>query len=99
MECCFPLQTGLGEVRDSLNEVQKDIKAQMDLGMADVPDSKERETASADAGDQPPLSQVKDAFDALNTEPPEDSPPKSSNQKNTDQTTDPDIDSQENSTP
>jgi TatA/E family protein of Tat protein translocase len=29
-------QTGLGEVRESLNSVQKDIKAQVDLGMTET---------------------------------------------------------------
>ncbi len=65
-------QTGLGEVRDSLNEVKQDIRAQVDLGINETTTSDKAQSSKKEAGDQTPLSQVKDAFDALNAAPQKD---------------------------
>lgn len=56
--------TGLDEVRGSLNDVKKDIKSQVDLvGSAPSPGPK---TASDQSDAHEPLNRVKDAFDQMN---------------------------------
>lgn len=55
--------TGLDEVRNSLDEVKKDIKTQTDLS-GSTPQSTERDANSSDE----PLGKVKEAFDKMNAE-------------------------------
>jgi sec-independent protein translocase protein TatB len=66
--------TGLDEVRNSLDEVKKDIKSQVDLTDS-APASFSRPSSSESAGDEP-LSRVKTAFDKMNADS-EPSPPSS----------------------
>ena len=56
--------TGLDEVRNSLDEVKKDIKSQVDLTDS-TPASASTPSSDASAADEP-LSQVKAAFDKMN---------------------------------
>jgi TatA/E family protein of Tat protein translocase len=49
-------QTGLSEVRDSLNDVKQDIKAQVDLGINEAPAAGTAEPEPSTAGDQAPMS-------------------------------------------
>lgn len=88
-------QTGLGEVRDSLNNVQKDIKAQVDLGMADTDEAAPEKPAPSDPA---PLSQVKDAFDALNSGQREEAIPTATSQTEADDPAPPEPDPRKNST-
>lgn len=89
-------QTGLDEVRDSLNSVQKDIKAQVDLGMADTDETAPEKTGSSDPA---PLSQVKDAFDALNSDQHEEAIPTATPPAETNEPAPPEPDPGKNSTP
>ena len=56
-------ETGLDEVRESLDEVKKDVKSQIDLTDASAAAS----TPATDDGDES-LSKVKAAFDQMNRE-------------------------------
>jgi TatA/E family protein of Tat protein translocase len=56
--------TGLDEVRSSLDEVKKDIKSQVDLTDS-TPSSASTSSSHESAADEP-LSQVKAAFDKMN---------------------------------
>lgn len=79
-------QTGLGEVRDSINEVKEGIKAQVDI-VGSIPDPSK--TPSQPTSDEPsvgPMDQVKSAFDELNAE---------SDESRTDPPADQDSESQE----
>ena len=61
-------ETGIDEVRSSLNEVKADIKTQVDLA-GSVPDPSE--TPKASAAEPPadgPLDKVKSAFDEMNAD-------------------------------
>ncbi|MGD9368078.1 MAG: twin-arginine translocase TatA/TatE family subunit [Desulfobacteraceae bacterium] len=77
-------QTGLGEVRDSINEVKEGIKAQVDI-VDSIPDpSKAPSQPTSDETSDGPMDQVKSAFDELNaasdesqTDPPDDQDSKS----------------------
>lgn len=61
-------QTGLGEVRDSINEVKEGIKAQVDV-VGSIPDpSKAPSQPTSDAPSDGPMDQVKSAFDELNAD-------------------------------
>jgi TatA/E family protein of Tat protein translocase len=63
--------TGLDEVRSSLNEVKKDVQSQMDLADAAPPASSTPASDQSPADD--PLDKVKTAFDEMNAD--EDTPP------------------------
>lgn len=79
-------QTGLGEVRDSINEVKEGIKAQVDI-VGSIPDPSK--TPSQPTSDEPsvgPMDQVKSAFDELNAD---------SDESRTDPPADQDSESQE----
>jgi Tat protein translocase TatB subunit len=77
-------QTGIGEVRDSINEVKEGIKAQVDI-VGSVPDpSKAPSQPTSEEPSDGPMDQVKSAFDELNadsdesrTDPPADQDSKS----------------------
>lgn len=77
-------QTGLGEVRDSINEVKEGIKAQVDT-VGSIPDpSKAPSQPTSEEPSDGPMDQVKAAFDELNadsdesqTDPPADQDSKS----------------------
>lgn len=77
-------QTGLGEVRDSINEVKEGIKAQVDV-VGSIPDpSKAPSQPTSEEPSDGPMDQVKSAFDELNadsdesrTDPPADQDSKS----------------------
>ena len=82
-------ETGMDEVRNTLDDVKKDIKSQVDLA-GDVPDpTAPRSTSTSDeASDEPlddaeaapdevsddPLDKVKSAFDEMNSAPQEPQP-------------------------
>lgn len=77
-------QTGLGEVRDSINEAKEGIKAQVDI-VGSIPDPSKvpSQPASGEPSDGP-MDPVKSAFDELNadsdespTDPPDDQDSKS----------------------
>jgi sec-independent protein translocase protein TatB len=101
--------TGLDEVRNSLDEVKKDIKSQVDLTDS-TPASASTPSSDASAADEP-LSQVKAAFDKMNagsepSPPPSDqSEPESETindsepESETSPSIDPDTKPQEKSTP
>ena len=90
-------QTGLGEVRDSLNEVKQDIRAQVDLGVNETTASDKAQSPKKGAKDQAPLSQVKDAFDALNAAPQKDNVTEPPPKAESDPTENPDEAPRENS--
>jgi sec-independent protein translocase protein TatB len=68
--------SGLDEVRTSLDEVKKDIQSQMDLNDA-APTSDAAPESGQSQGDEP-LDKVKAAFDKMNTAP-ESAPSSSTN--------------------
>ena len=60
--------TGIDEVRSSINEVKDDIKAQVDLA-GDTPDpTPPAADSSTDASSDDPLDKVKNAFDEMNAD-------------------------------
>jgi len=71
-------ETGIDEVRHSLNEVKDDIKQQVDLA-GEVPDPEAAPAEkTSDAPSDKPLSRVKSAFDEMNAnteEPSAEAPP------------------------
>jgi sec-independent protein translocase protein TatB len=89
--------TGLDEVRSSLDDVKKDVQSQMDLTDAapTVPSTPASDQSQADE----PLGKVKAAFDKMNadSEPPPANEFESESQTTPD--TDPDSRSQEKDTP
>jgi sec-independent protein translocase protein TatB len=58
-------ETGLDEVRDSLDEVKKDVQSQMDLTDAAPTDTST--SASGQSQSDKPMDKVKAAFDEMNT--------------------------------
>jgi Tat protein translocase TatB subunit len=61
-------QTGLGEVRDSIDEVKEGIKAQVDI-VGSIPDpSKAPSQPTSEEPSDGPMDQVKSALDELNTD-------------------------------
>jgi sec-independent protein translocase protein TatB len=92
-------ETGLDDVRSSLDEVKKDVQSHMD--MADAAPPSTSEPASDPSHGDEPMDQVKTAFDKMNTEaePSPSSPAESDPESPTTLDADPDPRPQEKDTP
>lgn len=90
--------TGLDDVRSSLDEVKKDVQSNIDL--ADAAPAASSTTAADQSHDDEPLDKVKAAFDKMNAD--VDPPPSSTEFESKTQSTpdtDPDRRDQEKDTP
>jgi len=88
--------TGLDDVRSSLDEVKKDVQSQMDL--ADAAPAASSAPASGQSPADDPLDKVKAEFDEMNADADTDAPPSSTEFESESQSTadtDPDSRDQE----
>jgi TatA/E family protein of Tat protein translocase len=92
-------ETGLDEVRSSLDEVKKDVQSQMDLADA-APTSSSTLDSGQNHSDEP-MDKVKAAFDKMNAEPesPQSTSPEAKPTSPTSPDADPDTRPQEKDTP
>jgi TatA/E family protein of Tat protein translocase len=93
--------TGLDEVRSSLNEVKQDVQSQMDLTGAAPAASSTPDAGQSNADDEP-LGKVKAAFDQMNADsdpPPSATESESESESQSTQDTDPDNRPQEKDIP